>query len=160
LTFRQLGGRTANQAAEDREPSGARFSADPEGYVLQNMDESEIKRRACACERRTSLEYPDEPELVSIYDHKDTCYFVRDMNVLIDRSVMTPLNDLMRAFYEATGIDNVNIVSGYRSYGDRQDLYDALVAREDGAAHAAMFVAQPGLQRAPHGPCTGLRHLL
>lgn len=140
--YRHLGGQTENQAG-NREPSEVPVSAAPEGYMLRDMDESEISKGALVL---VNGEHPrstaDEPELVSIFDNKDACYFVRDMNVLIESGVMTPLNDLMRAFYEATGIDNVNIVSGYRSYDEQQDLYDASV-REDGAAHAAMFVAQP-----------------
>ena len=143
LGYRHFGGQTENQAG-NREPSGAPGSAAPEEYMLRSMDESEISKGALVlvnCDHPRST--ADEPELVSIYENKNDCYFVRDMNVLIGSSVMTPLNDLMRAFHEATGIDNVNIVSGYRSYDEQQTLYDASV-QEDGAAHAAMFVAQPG----------------
>ena len=144
LVFRRFGGLTEDLTAGNHDPFEAAPTTVPEGYVLRNMNESEISKGALVL---VNGGHPwstaDAPDLVSIYDNKDTSYFVRDMNVLIDRSVMTPLNELMRAFYEATGIDNVNIVSGYRSYDEQQNLYNTSV-REDGAAHAAMFVAQPG----------------
>ncbi len=86
---------------------------------------------------------PDMPELVGVYDNKNACYFVRDKTVQVAREAMEPLNALMEAFYEAKGVDDVNVVSGYRTYDEQQGLHAASV-EENGEAHTAMFVAQPG----------------
>jgi D-alanyl-D-alanine carboxypeptidase len=80
---------------------------------------------------------------VSVYNGKNDCYFVRDRNVLVDAAVMEPLNDLMKAFYDATGINDVNVVSGLRTYEEQQSLYEASL-EANGEAYTALFVAQPG----------------
>ncbi len=113
-------------------------------YRVQTMEASDISAGELILVNGGHSYSPSAgPELVSIYDEKDDCYFVRDMDVRISRDVMEALNALMKGFYEATGINDVNVVSGFRTVEEQEDLYNASVEK-DGAAHAAKFVAQAG----------------
>lgn len=87
--------------------------------------------------------FPDNPELVSIYDYKTQSYFVRDTEVLLNKDVVFALNDLLDAFYENTGLQRINIVAGYRSYDNQQMLYDNSVAA-NGAAYTARYYMPAG----------------
>ena len=89
--------------------------------------------------------YGFEPSasLVSVYSQKSDSYFVKDTELSVDTRVMLPLNEWMDAFREATGIDNVNIVAGYRTKEYQKMLYDNAVATR-GTTHAENYIALPG----------------
>lgn len=82
-------------------------------------------------------------DLVSVYEEKNSCYYVKDTALSVSRRVMTPLNSWMADFEAATGCSNVNIVAGYRSLDYQQQLYDAAV-QNHGSDYAASYLAQPG----------------
>lgn len=82
-------------------------------------------------------------DLVSVYEEKNSSYYVKDTALSVCRRVMTPLNDWMADFEAATGCSNVNIVAGYRTQDDQQQLYDAAV-QNHGSDYAASYLAQPG----------------
>lgn len=81
--------------------------------------------------------------LVTVYSQKTDSYFVKDTELSVDSRIMLPLNEWMDAFREATGIDNVNIVAGYRTKDYQQKLYDNAVTTK-GKAHAESYIALPG----------------
>jgi D-alanyl-D-alanine carboxypeptidase len=114
------------------------------GYMLKTMDTSAYLTGELVLVNGGHPYSPsDGPELVGVYDNKNACYFVRDKTVQVAREAMEPLNALMEAFYEAKDIDDVNVVSGYRTYDEQQGLYTSSV-EEKGEAYTAMFVAEPG----------------
>lgn len=80
---------------------------------------------------------------VSVYEEKNSSYYVKDTALSVSRRVMTPLNSWMEDFEAATGCSNVNIVAGYRSLDYQQQLYDAAV-QNHGSDYAASYLAQPG----------------
>ncbi len=87
--------------------------------------------------------FPDKLALISIYDHKKDCNFVRDKNVLLEKNVMERLNDLMKGFAEETGVCDVNVVAGYRTYDAQQKLYNNTLETK-GHEHTDQYVALPG----------------
>lgn len=84
-----------------------------------------------------------ESGLVSIYDYKTKSYLVKDTNVKVDKRIMTPLNEMMDAFYNATGKNDVNIISGYRSIESQKDLYEE-IKQQYGSSYAKRFCQKPG----------------
>ena len=88
-------------------------------------------------------DYFDEVALVSIYDYKTANYYVRDRAVYLNPVAMEPLNHMLEVFYAETGNGHLNVVAGWRSY-DQQDQLLSAAVEEDGQARAARFVARPG----------------
>ncbi len=90
---------------------------------------------------------PYDPEtaedLVSVYEEKNRSYYVKDTALSVSRRVIMPLNNWMADFEAATGCSNVNIVAGYRTQDDQQQLYDAAV-QNHGNDYAASYLAKPG----------------
>lgn len=87
--------------------------------------------------------FPDDQALISIYDHKTADYYVRDKEVYLSPTAMEPLNNMLEVFYEETGNGHINVIAGWRSYDQQDELLSAAVG-EDGADRAYRFVAQPG----------------
>ena len=84
-----------------------------------------------------------ESDLDVIREKKNKAYSVKDYTVLVRPEAMNALNDMLLAFYNATGKDTIMVNAGYRTLEYQQDLYaDDLDARRE-----ARF------QRTPHGPC-------
>lgn len=115
-----------------------------EGYTVLEMDEADIGRGDLVLvNKEHPYSFPEDLKLVSIYDHKKECYFVRDKNVLLDKSVMEHLNGIMEGFYNETGVHDVNVVAGHRTYDFQQMLYDNSLAVK-GPEHTAQYIALPG----------------
>lgn len=90
-----------------------------------------------------ACKFPDEDNLVSIFERQTSHYFVGGVNLLVDPTIMEPLNDMMEDFYSVTGNDTLNIVSSYRTQQEQQELYDESLA-EHGQEHTTQFQAVPG----------------
>lgn len=87
--------------------------------------------------------FPQEQELVSIYEEKSDGYFVRDMEVFLSPAAMPALNSLLDAFRAQGGGKTINVVAGYRDRAYQQHLFDQS-AQRNGEEHAKKYVAQPG----------------
>lgn len=87
--------------------------------------------------------FPQEQELVSIYEEKSDGYFVRDMEVFLSPTAMPALNSLLDAFRAQGGGKTINVVAGYRDRAYQQHLFDQS-AQRNGQDHAEKYVAQPG----------------
>lgn len=87
--------------------------------------------------------FPQEQELVSIYEEKSDGYFVRDMEVFLSPTAMPALNSLLDAFRAQGGGKTINVVAGYRDRAYQQHLFDQS-AQRNGEEHAKKYVAQPG----------------
>lgn len=114
------------QAPED--PADSAPEPDPDKPLLVNAD------------------YPtgDSTEgFVRVFDYMTDSYFVSGTDVLVAPEVMQPLNDMMDAFYNETGLKTVNVISGYRSYALQRELFEEKAA-ETGEEEAARWVSRPG----------------
>ncbi|MDE6935077.1 MAG: M15 family metallopeptidase, partial [Oscillospiraceae bacterium] len=87
--------------------------------------------------------FPEEQELVNIYEEKISGYYVRDMEVFLAPAAMEALNRLLAAFLENGGSETINVVAGYRDAEFQQHLFDQS-AQRNGEEHAKKYVAQPG----------------
>ncbi len=82
----------------------------------------------------------DEDELVIVREYKNSAYWVKDYSVLVLPDTMDALNEMLLAFYNATGNDSVMVRSGYRSFAYQQELYEDELAStgEDSSDLVAM----------------------
>lgn len=88
-------------------------------------------------------DFPESADLVSLFDHASSAYSLRSADMLGSSELTEPLNRMMEAFQEETGVSDVLVVSSYRSYEEQEQLYESSV-ETDGAEHAARYTAQPG----------------
>ena len=115
-----------------------------DGYISIRMEPSDISRGyLILINHDHSYEIPDDPDLVYIADEKTTSYMVSDDNLLISRSVIGPLNEMMDAFYTETGRDTVAVISAFRSPERQQEILDRYIAQL-GRAEALRWAAIPG----------------
>lgn len=91
-----------------------------------------------------SHEYQKQPsDLVSVFDYKSRSYLVKDKNVLLKKEAISALNDMMDDFQKETGLNNINVISGYRSVETQQELYSQYM-RTRGKAYTKKYVQKPG----------------
>ena len=91
----------------------------------------------------TPYQFPEEQELVCIYEKKSSGYYVRDLSVYLSPVAMTALDKMMVEFREQGGPKGMNVVAGYRTAEEQQHLFDQS-AQRNGLEHAQKYVAQPG----------------
>ncbi len=82
----------------------------------------------------------NEDDLVSVYDYKNSAYKVSDYSVSVLPDTVEALNEMLLAFYNATGNNYVMVKSGYRSFEYQQELYEDELAStgEDSSTLVAM----------------------
>jgi len=88
-------------------------------------------------------EIPEENDLIDIAEYKTGSYRVSGKALLLSSSVIGPLNDMMDAFYDATGRKNVTVTSAFRDYDRQQEILDELIATV-GRNEARTRAARPG----------------
>ncbi len=69
-----------------------------------------------------------EDELVSVDECKNDTYRVTDYSITLLSDTLDALNEMLMAFYNATGSDGVLVRSGYQSFTYQQQLYEAEIA--------------------------------
>ena len=83
-----------------------------------------------------------ESDLDVIREKKNKAYSVKDYTVLVRPEAMNALNDMLLAFYNATGKDTIMVNAGYRTLEYQQDLYaDDL---DSTGLESSSLVAKPG----------------
>ena len=89
--------------------------------------------------------FPEESDVVCVYDNKTSSYKVGDKTVLLSPAAIAPFNKLMDDFCAAADCNDVMIVTGggYRSEEYQRQLYASRVESQ-GAEMAAKYVALPG----------------
>ncbi|MBC8536338.1 M15 family metallopeptidase [Feifania hominis] len=92
---------------------------------------------------QNAYEFPEQEPYVSVYENKTSSYKVRDRNVRVDEAIVPYLNAMFDEFYAATGVRDVIVVSGERSYDSQKNLYDKYLA-EQGEQYVREYVATPG----------------
>lgn len=87
--------------------------------------------------------FPEDNQLKSVYDMKSDTYQVKDKEVLLNESVMAPLNQMAEDFKKAKGDNDLIVISGYRTKEFQEQLLRERT-EQDGAEVASKWVAQPG----------------
>ena len=114
------------------------------GYVEKELEENSI------CKGNLILvngnyEYKDknvENALVSVYDCKNNCYYVKDKNVMLHKEVIDSFNCMLKRFSQVTDNTQVMIVSGYRNREYQSQLYEENLQQT--GRHYSDTVTKPG----------------
>lgn len=78
-----------------------------------------------------------------VYDEKNKAYKVKDKSVMMHKCAMLPMNQMMDAFYQETGIRDVLAMSGYRSEEEQAQIFQQK-AEAKGEQEASKWAAYPG----------------
>ena len=92
---------------------------------------------------RIPYTFPENNRLRSVYDMKNSSYQVKDKDVLLEEQMIPPLNQMLEDFQKKKGANDLIVISGYRTKQYQAELLQQRT-KEDGAAEAAKWVAQPG----------------
>ena len=123
------------------DPATGDLSAIPAGYVTAEGDIHSGSLILVSNDHPYT--FPADVELVTTLEQNISGYMARDYTVKQEKTAFAAFDSLFRAFANATGREDVNISSAYRSYDEQQAVYAASVA-EDGQDHADSYVTQPG----------------
>ncbi len=115
----------------------------PEGWTASDLGDYGLRHGQLVLVNAAHGFDPDGVTAVSVWENKNLSFLVKDVYLSVDPQVMDRLNEWMAAFDEATGLTNINVIAGYRSYDDQQYLYDNAV-RTKGQDHADRYLALPG----------------
>ena len=132
-----------NHNLENPDPAITAADRLPVGWVEQQMGSEAIHHGTLVLVNSDYGFVPDAASAVSVWEHKNTRYLVKDIYLSLDPAVIDWLNAWMEAFFEETGCNDVNVVAGYRSIEDQQQLYDNAVLNK-GQSHADRYLALPG----------------
>ena len=66
----------------------------------------------------------DDVTLETVYEGRNTCYGVSDMEVSLDANVIDHFNQLMQAYYNIYENNDIMIVSGYRTREVQAEFYE------------------------------------
>lgn len=67
----------------------------------------------------------DDVTLETVYEGRNTCYGVSDMEVSLDADVIDHFNQLMQAYYNIYENNDIMIVSGYRTREVQAEFYES-----------------------------------
>lgn len=119
-------------------------SPEKQDYKKLSLKQEDIYRGGLIL---VNAEYPyqfsEELNLVSVFDHKNSYYNVKDKNVSVAQTTMDAMNRLLEGFYKEHDNNSINVISGHRTYEFQQTLLDEKT-EEKGAVEAMKWVALPG----------------
>lgn len=120
-------------------------SVDPttDDWMLLPQPEAALSAGSLVLVNQSHAYDPALPQILSVYENKTGSYLVKDIYLSVTPDAMEALNAWMDAFSEETGLSDINIVAGYRSYEDQVFLYQNAVNTK-GQAHADAYLALPG----------------
>ena len=87
--------------------------------------------------------FPEEDELVNIYENKTDDFKVAYSDYMIDKHVLDALITLTRELAVSTGEDDLTVNSAYRTYEDQQQIVDDFTVSH-GEDYVRHYVAVPG----------------
>lgn len=108
-------------------------SSSTEDKIIYSYDvrfHDEITQGPLVLVNRTYGIEDTEDGLVSIYENKNEHYMVRDQEVLLQEEAILALNEMTAALYLATGIDDLQVITGYRTKEYQQQLYENYTPEE------------------------------
>jgi len=85
----------------------------------------------------------DTTETVLLYGNRTGAIKIANSSIALTRETLTALEKLVLGLTEATGCDDLMVVSGYRNTAEQQSVYDSKLAA-NGEEYAKNYVAQPG----------------
>lgn len=82
-------------------------------------------------------------DVKSIIKEYNKAYTVKDKNVYLKLNSITALNDMFKSFKKNTGLSDILIIDGYRTYEEQKKILNSRI-KEQGEERARSFVANPG----------------
>lgn len=108
-------------------------------YITETVQNIQLRRGSMILVNN-EFDYEQYDEgLVSVYENKNEYYYVSSIDLLLRQEAVDALNEMMEAFHTDTGLENVQLVSGYRTRKRQEELYKA-----DPGADGSKTVAKPG----------------
>ena len=89
------------------------------------------------------FDIPDEPGFIAINESKASSYRVTSDRMMISPLAIEPLNDMMDAFHDETGISSVTVISAFRDYEKQQETLNDYI-KLVGRAEAPKWASLPG----------------
>lgn len=115
----------------------------PSDYQTVQMTRDEIYQGDLILVNQKNPYKADNKKLVRVYDEKNYAYKVKDKSVMMNEEVMPSLNRMMEDFYQATGVKDVLLMSGFRSEDEQGKIFKQKV-KKAGEEEASKWAAQPG----------------
>ncbi len=115
----------------------------PGGWERRDAADAELSRGTLMLVNRDYGYDAGAQETVSVYERKTDNYLIRSSEISLREDAMDALNRWIDAFADRTGVTNVNVVAGWRSYDEQATLYRNAVEQE-GQAYADAYLALPG----------------
>ena len=94
-------------------------------------------------------------KIVKLYERKTDSFFMASTEIELNKRAVKPLCDMLDAFRNETGVKKINVISGYRSVEDQQEIYNQK-AFKFGNIYAKKFVQSPGSSEHHTGLCVDL----
>ena len=129
--------------AEDSEPQAVQASTGVSCTLTDLGEEAIYTGELVLVNNWTLYHFPENQELVSVYEEKNDSYYVGGTNIYLEHVAMEALNALLGDFTAQGGSKSVNVVAGHRTKEFQQHLFDQSAER-NGLEHAQQYVAQPG----------------
>jgi len=111
-------------------------------YIAVRMSPSDVHKGSLLLINNDHFyEIPHERDFISITDEKTQTYRVTGLELMLDKSVIIPLNTMMDAYYEETGQNTVAVISAFRDYERQMEIlneYTALLGRSEALRWAAI----------------------
>ena len=92
---------------------------------------------------RRGIKGNDGEALVSVGNYQTADYKVAPKEIPVSEKIIKPFGRMLRDYREETGIADVSIISGYRSFEYQQKLLEDMI-RQQGETQAKRAVAEPG----------------
>ena len=119
-------------------------SSHDNGFIVLNMDVSDTSSgELILVNAGNYYGSSEEYSLVFINEMKTPNYRVGGVDMQLSAIAMTPLNEMMEAFYNSAGLDNVIIRSAFRDSDSQKKIFDEY-ARDLGRTEALKWALPPG----------------
>ena len=129
---------------EPEPPEEIRYDPVEDGYIPFLMDASDIHRGPLILINHDhTFTIPGDIDLVNIKEYQNTTFRVQQERDRLARSIMTPLDEMMAAFMDATGVRNVAVISAFRTLENQQAILNNYINRM-GRREALRWAALPG----------------
>ena len=126
------------------EPEDFHFAPEEDGFVTVHMDVSDIHRGyLILVNYENAFELPADLDLVNIVEEKTQPFRVLGQHYLLRRCIIEPLDEMMGAYREATGNNQVAIISAFRNYDSQQSILNQQI-RLRGEREGRRWASEPG----------------
>ncbi|MBQ7058495.1 MAG: M15 family metallopeptidase [Firmicutes bacterium] len=134
----------AKQRAQQEAEEALLASQCPDGYAFMEYDLDQIHKGELQLINKDHEYYFLESDLLSLlYDQIGGNYYLGSFNLQLTKNTADHLHQMLAGYYEATGDENILVLSGYRSKEESDDLYSE-ESQNIGSEYADSYTMQGG----------------